>query len=85
MPLSLHKCWPPRTQSDISPQHEQKHLLHNRSNRRYRDRAQIARPILGSGLAGAIAVADTHRDAQRFIVSADERLTVFLELEVSCE
>jgi hypothetical protein len=54
----LHKCWPPRTQSDISPQHEQKHLLHNRSNCRYRDRAQIARPVLGIGLAGAIATSE---------------------------
>jgi hypothetical protein len=33
------KCWPQQTYSDISPQHEQEHLLHNRSNRCYRNRA----------------------------------------------
>jgi hypothetical protein len=87
--LSLHKCWPPHSHSDINPQHEQKHLLHNRSNCRYRNRAQIARPFLGVGPGGVIAtanifVADAHRDdGKRFIVSADEKLTVFLELEVS--
>jgi hypothetical protein len=57
-PLSLHKCWPPRSCSDISPQHEQKHLLHNRSNCRYRNRTQIARPFLGVGPAGAIATGE---------------------------
>jgi hypothetical protein len=31
----------------MSRRHEQKHLRHNRSNRRYRDCAQIARPLLG--------------------------------------
>jgi hypothetical protein len=54
-PLSLHKCWPPHTHSDTSPSHEQKHLLHNWSNCRYRDRAQIAGPVLRGGLASAIA------------------------------
>ena len=49
------KCWPQHTYSDISPQHEQKHLLHNRSNRCYRNRAQIARTILGIGFASAAA------------------------------
>lgn len=57
-PLSLHKCWPPHTHSDISPQHEQKHLLHNRSNCRYRNRAQIAWPVLGVGPASAIATGE---------------------------
>jgi hypothetical protein len=52
------KCWPPNTPSDISPQHEQKHFLHNRSNCRYRNRAQIARPVLGIGLADAIATSE---------------------------
>ena len=52
------KCWPQHTYSDISPHHEQKHLLHNRSNRRYRNRAQIARPILEVGLAVAIATSE---------------------------
>jgi hypothetical protein len=56
--LSLHKCWPPHSHSDINPQHEQKHLLHNRSNCRYRNRPQIARPFLGVGPAGAIATAN---------------------------
>jgi hypothetical protein len=56
--LSLHKCWPPHSHSDISPQHEQKHLLHNRSNCRYRNRAQIARPLLGGGPAAAIATGE---------------------------
>jgi hypothetical protein len=59
--LSLHKCWPPHSHSDISPQHEQKHLLHNRSNCRHRDRAQIAWPVLGVGPAGAIATARSLR------------------------
>jgi hypothetical protein len=36
-PLSLDKCWSRHIQSDNSPQHEQKHLLHNRSNCCYRD------------------------------------------------
>ena len=56
--LSLHKCWPPQSHSDISPQHEQKYLLHNRSNCRHRDRAQIAWPVLGVGPAGAIATGE---------------------------
>jgi hypothetical protein len=56
--LILHKCWPPLSHSDICPQHEQKHLLHNRSNCRYRNRAQIAWPVLGVGPAGAIATAN---------------------------
>ena len=49
------KCWPQHTHSDISPHHEQKHLLHNRSNRCYRNRAQIARIILRTGFASAAA------------------------------
>ena len=52
------KCWPQHTYSDISPQHEQEHLLHNRSNRCYRNRAQIARSILGVGLTVAIATSE---------------------------
>ena len=48
---SLHhviedKCWPPYTQLDMSHEHEQKHLLHNRSNCRYRDCPQTPRIIL---------------------------------------
>jgi hypothetical protein len=30
-----------------------------------------------------IFVADAHRDGQRFVVRADEKLTAFLELEVA--
>ena len=52
------KCWPQHIYSDISLQHEQKHLLHNRSNRCYRNRAQIARPILETGFAGAIVTSE---------------------------
>jgi len=52
------KCWSQRTYPDISPQHEQKHLLHNRSNRCYRNRAQIARPVLEVGLTVAIAISE---------------------------
>jgi hypothetical protein len=80
-PLSLHTCWPSHTHTDISLQHEQKYLLRNRSNCRYRNRAQIARPVLEVGLTVAIAaseessLADAHRDAQRFIVIAGEEET----------
>ena len=35
-----------RASTLISAQHEQKHLLYHRSDCRYRDRAQIARPLL---------------------------------------
>jgi hypothetical protein len=35
------------------PQHEPKHLLHNRCNCCYRDRPQAARPVLGVGVACA--------------------------------
>jgi hypothetical protein len=80
-PLSLHKCWPSHTHTDISLQREQEYLLHNRRNCRYRNRAQIARPVLEVGLTGChcderrIVAADAHRDAQRFIVIAGEELT----------
>jgi hypothetical protein len=52
------KCWPQHNHSDISPNHEQEHLLHNRSNRCYRDRAQIAGPILEVNLTVAIATSE---------------------------
>jgi hypothetical protein len=57
-PLSLHKCWPSHTHTDISLQREQKYLLRNRSNCRYRNRAQIARPVLEVGLTVAIATSE---------------------------
>jgi hypothetical protein len=63
-PLSLHKYWPSHTHTDISLQREQKYLLHNRSNCRYRNRAQIARPVLEVGLTGC----NCH---ERRIVAAD--------------
>jgi len=31
-----------------------------------------------------IWIADAHRDGQRFIVRADEKLSAFLELESAC-
>jgi hypothetical protein len=31
-----------------------------------------------------IWIADAHRDGQRFIVHADEKLTAFIELEAAC-
>jgi hypothetical protein len=87
-PLNLNKCWPLYVQSDISRRHEQKHFLHNRSSCRYRSRPQIARPVLGVGLARAdsrgrtVFVAEAHRDdGKRFVVRADEKLTAFMELE----
>ena len=69
------KCWPQQTYSDISPQHEQKHLLHHRSNRCYRNRAQIARTILGTGFASAVPeakifFADRRSDTQGFSAGA---------------
>ena len=72
----------------MSRRHEQKHLLHNWSDCRYRDRPQNPRTVLRVRLAGAIArkrtifVVDAHRgDGKRFVAHADERLTAFLELE----
>ena len=43
------------THSDMSHEHEQKHLLHNWSDCSYRDRPQIARAVLSVRFAGAIA------------------------------
>ena len=70
----------------MSHRHEQKHLLHNWSNCRYRDRPQSPGTVLRVGLAGVhkrtIFVADAHReDRKRFAVRADEKLRAFLELE----
>jgi hypothetical protein len=70
----------------MSRRHEQKHLLHNRSNRRYRDRSQtpwaVLRIDVANGWPGARALADAHRgDGKRFVVHAHEKLTGFLELE----
>jgi hypothetical protein len=81
------KCWPQHTYSDISPQHEQKHLLHNRSNRCYRNRAQIARPILEVGLTVAIATSEESSLLMR-IATLSVSLSLLakgghLELEVS--
>jgi hypothetical protein len=72
----------------MSHRHEQKHLLHNWSDRCYRDRPQSPRAVLRVRLAGGncykrtIFVADAHpEDRQRFVARADERLRAFLELE----
>ena len=72
----------------MSRRHEQKHLLHNWGDCRYRDRPQNPRAVLRVRLAGAIAtkrtiwIADAHRDGgKRFVVHADEKLTAFIELE----
>jgi hypothetical protein len=66
--------------------HEQKYLLHNWSNCRYRDRPQSPGIVLRVARAGVhkrtIFVADAHReDRQRFVVRADEKLRAFLTLE----
>jgi hypothetical protein len=39
-------------ESDINRPHEQKHILHNRGNCRYRNRAQIAGAVLAARLVG---------------------------------
>jgi hypothetical protein len=72
----------------MSHRHEQKHLLHNWSDCRYRDRPQSPRAVLRVRLARgncykrAIFVADAHREErQRFVVRADKSLRAFLELE----
>jgi len=49
--LSLDKSSPPHTHSDMNRQHEQKHLLHNWSDCRYRDRPQTPRAFLRVGVA----------------------------------
>jgi hypothetical protein len=46
-PARPNKSSPSRIHSDTSRRYEQKHLLHNWSNCRYRNRAQTARSILG--------------------------------------
>jgi hypothetical protein len=51
----LHKYSPLNAQAGINRRHEHKHLLHNRSNRRYRDCPQSPRGVLGVGLAGGLA------------------------------
>jgi hypothetical protein len=72
----------------MSHRHEQKHLLHNWSDCRYRDRPQSPRAVLSVRLAGGncykrtILVADAHReDRQRVVVRADKNPRAFLELE----
>ena len=50
-PLSLDKFWPPQAHSGMSRRHEQKHLLHNWSDCRYRDRPQTPRAVLSVGIA----------------------------------
>ena len=72
----------------MSRRHEQKHLLHNWSDCRYRDRPQTPRAVLRVRLAGAIARKRTIflvdalcGDGKRFIVRAEEKLTAFLQLE----
>jgi len=47
----LNKSSPSRTHSDTSRRYEQKHFLHNWSNCRYHNRAEIARNILGVRVA----------------------------------
>jgi hypothetical protein len=67
----------------MSHRNEQKHLLHNWSDRRYRDHPQSPRPVLRVRLdSGAIATKQTiflavmaHcEDRKRFVVRADEKL-----------
>jgi hypothetical protein len=73
----------------MSRPHEQKYLLHNRSNCRHCDCPQSPRLVLGISFAGlancagqTIFVADAHRDdRKRFVVRREEKLTAFLELE----
>jgi hypothetical protein len=74
----------------MSHRHEQKHLLHNWSDRRYRDHPQSPRAVLRVRLDGGaiatkrtifVAVMAHCEDRKRFVVRADEKLTVFLELE----
>ena len=72
----------------MSRRHEQKHLLHNWGDCRYRDRPQNPRAVLRVRLAGAIArkrtifLVDALRgDGKRFIVRAEEKLTAFIQLE----
>ena len=72
----------------MSRRHEQKHLLYNWGDCRYRNRPQNPRAVLRVRLAGAIArkrtifLVDALRgDGKRFIVRAEEKLTAFLQLE----
>jgi hypothetical protein len=72
----------------MSHRHEQKHLLHNWSDCRYRDRPQSPRAVLSVRPAGGncykrtILVADAHReDRQRVVVRADKNPRAFLKLE----
>jgi len=83
----LCKCWPAKSQSDISHTHEQKHLLYNRSNCCYRNRTQIARAFLEGWPRAAIAKSEEFPLPMRvatlggFMVTS-EQLTVF-RLEIS--
>jgi hypothetical protein len=73
----------------MSHRHEQKHLLHNWSDRRYRDHPQSPRAVLRVRLdSGAIATKRTifvavmaPRGPKRFVARADEKPRAFLELE----
>ena len=72
----------------MSHRHEQKHLLHNWSDCRYRDYPQSPRAVLRVRLTGCnrhkqrIFVADAHRqDRKRFVVRAHNNLREFVELE----
>jgi hypothetical protein len=74
----------------MSHRHEQKHLLHNWSDRRYRDHPQSPRAVLRVRLdSGAIATTRTifvgvmaHReDRKGFVVRAAEKPRAFLALE----
>jgi hypothetical protein len=72
----------------MSHRHEQKHLLHNWSHCRYRDRPQSPRAVLRVRLAGGncykrtIFVAGAHGEKrQRIVVRPDKSMRVFLELE----
>jgi len=89
-PLTLDKSSPPHTQSDTNRQHEQKHLLYNRSSCRYCDRPQTPRAVLRVGVASGsqrliprgqtIWIADAHRDdRKRFVVRAEELLTASID------
>src|SRR5207249_6645207 len=65
----------------MSRRHEQKHLLHNWSDCRYRDRPQIPRAVLRVGVPRGERSGLLIRTARKRFVTADEKLTAFLELE----
>jgi hypothetical protein len=58
--LSLDKCWPLNTHFAMSHEHEQKHLLHNWSDCRYRDRPQTP-PVVLSRRFYCVVLGETTR------------------------